>query len=96
VAIDSLVSPFAADRAKARELVEAEGLPFSEVWVSTPLDECEQRDPKGLYKKARAGKLPGFTGVDGPYEPPEQHDLELGSVSVDDAVEQLVEALQRS
>jgi bifunctional enzyme CysN/CysC len=95
VAIVSLVSPFAADRAKARELAEAEGLPFSEVWVSTPIEECEQRDPKGLYKKARAGELPGFTGVDGPYEAPELPDLELGSdLSVDDAVERLVSALQ--
>ncbi|HEY0633587.1 MAG TPA: adenylyl-sulfate kinase, partial [Thermoleophilaceae bacterium] len=97
VAIVSLVSPFAADRTKARELVEAEGLPFSEVWISTPVEECEQRDPKGLYKKARAGELPGFTGVDGPYEAPEMPDLELGSdLAVDDAVERLVGELQRS
>src|SRR4051812_2643120 len=97
VAIVSLVSPFAADRAKARELVEREGLPFTEVWVSTPLEECEQRDPKGLYKKARAGELPGFTGIDGPYEAPTSPDLELGTdTSVDDAVERLVDALQAS
>ena len=56
VAIVSLVSPFAADRDQARELVEAEGLPFLEVWVSTPVEECERRDPKGLYAKARAGR----------------------------------------
>jgi bifunctional enzyme CysN/CysC len=97
VALVSLVSPFAADRAKARELVEAEELPFHEVWVSTPVEECEQRDPKGLYKKARAGELPGFTGVDGAYEAPQQPDLELGSdVSVEEAVERLVEALRAS
>jgi bifunctional enzyme CysN/CysC len=97
VAVVSLVSPFAADRAQARSLVEAEGLPFSEVWVSTPLEECEQRDPKGLYAKARAGELPGFTGVDGPYEAPELPDVEVGAdVSVDDAVDRLVDALQRS
>jgi bifunctional enzyme CysN/CysC len=96
VAIVSLVSPFAADRAQARSLVEAEGLPFSEVWVSTPLEECEQRDPKGLYAKARRGELPGFTGVDGPYEPPRLPDLEVGGdVSVDDAVDRLVDALQK-
>ena len=94
VAVVSLVSPFAADRAKARELVESEDLPFHEVWVSTPVEECEQRDPKGLYKKARAGELPGFTGVDGPYEAPEHPDLELGSIAVDHAVDQLVDALQ--
>jgi bifunctional enzyme CysN/CysC len=97
VAVVSLVSPFAADRANARELVEAEDLPFHEVWVSTPVEECERRDPKGLYKKARAGELPGFTGVDGPYEAPARPDLELGTdVSIDDAVERLVEALQGS
>jgi adenylyl-sulfate kinase len=97
VAIVSLVSPYAADRAHARELVEAEGLPFSEVWISTPLRECEQRDPKGLYAKARRGELPGFTGVDAPYEDPELPDLELESaLSVDEAVDRLVDALQRS
>jgi bifunctional enzyme CysN/CysC len=95
VAIVSLVSPFAADRRQARELTEAEGLPFAEVWVSTSLEECEARDPKGLYAKARAGELPGFTGVDGPYEAPSSPDVELGSdVAVDDAVAQLVELLQ--
>jgi bifunctional enzyme CysN/CysC len=95
VAVVSLVSPFAADRAAARALVEAEGLPFREVWVSTPLEECEQRDPKGLYAKARRGELRGFTGVDGPYEAPEAPDLELGGdVSVDEAVDRLVDALQ--
>jgi bifunctional enzyme CysN/CysC len=96
VAIVSLVSPFGADREQARKLVEAEGLPFSEVWVSTPVEECEARDPKGLYAKARAGELPGFTGVDGPYEEPRNPDLELGSdVAVDDAVARLVDRLQQ-
>jgi bifunctional enzyme CysN/CysC len=97
VAIVSLVSPFAADRNSARSLVEAEALPFREVWVSTPLEECEQRDPKGLYAKARRGELPGFTGVDGPYEAPESPDVELGSdVSVDEAVTRLVDLLQQA
>src|SRR4051794_30413373 len=95
VAIVSLVSPFAADRRQARELTEAEGLPFSEAWVSTSLEECEARDPKGLYAKARSGQLPGFTGVDGPYEAPSSPDVELGSdVTVDDAVGRLLEMLQ--
>ena len=97
VAVVSLVSPFAADRAQARALVEAEGLPFREVWVSTPLEECEQRDPKGLYAKARRGELPGFTGVDAPYEAPELPDVELGGdVPVDEAVDRLVDALQQA
>jgi bifunctional enzyme CysN/CysC len=97
VAIVSLVSPFAADRAQARALAEEAGLPFREVWISTSVEECEQRDPKGLYAKARRGELPGFTGVDGPYEAPELPDVELGGdVAVDEAVDQLVDALQRS
>jgi bifunctional enzyme CysN/CysC len=96
VAIVSLVSPFAADRAKARELVEAEGLPFREVWVSTPVEECERRDPKGLYAKARAGDLPGFTGVDGPYEAPDAPDLEIGpDLGVEAAAARVIDALVR-
>jgi adenylyl-sulfate kinase len=79
VALASLVSPFRADRALAREVHESRGLRFLEVWVSTPLAECEKRDTKGLYAKARAGELPGFTGVDGPYEAPSSPDLELGA-----------------
>jgi bifunctional enzyme CysN/CysC len=77
VAIASLVSPYAADRAKVRESHERDGLRFLEVFVNTPLEECERRDPKGLYAKARAGELPGFTGIDDPYEAPEWPDLEL-------------------
>jgi bifunctional enzyme CysN/CysC len=96
VAIVSLVSPFAADRRQARELTEAEGLPFTEVWVSTSLEECEARDPKGLYAKARRGELPGFTGVDGAYEAPQSPDVELGGdVAVEDAVNRLLEVLQQ-
>src|SRR5215211_2316032 len=96
VAIVSLVSPFAADRNQARALVEAEGLPFLEVWVATPLEECERRDPKGLYAQARAGELKGFTGVDGPYEAPAAPDVELsGQSGVEDAVKQLLIALER-
>jgi bifunctional enzyme CysN/CysC len=77
VAIASLVSPYEADRRKVREGHERDGLAFFEVYVNTPLEECERRDPKGLYAKARAGELPGFTGIDDPYEAPEQPELEL-------------------
>jgi adenylyl-sulfate kinase len=94
VAIVSLVSPFAADRDQARALVEAEGLPFVEVWVSTPVEECERRDPKGLYAKARAGEIAGFTGVDAPYEAPASPDLELGAeLDVEAAAQRLLEVL---
>jgi adenylyl-sulfate kinase len=77
VALVSLVSPFAADRALARELHERDGLDFLEVYVATPLSLCEQRDAKGLYARARAGELRGFTGVDDPYEPPAAPDVLL-------------------
>ncbi len=77
VALASLVSPYAADRARVRERHEREGLRFLEVYVNTPLDECERRDPKGLYARARAGELRGLTGVDDPYEAPRRPELEL-------------------
>ena len=95
VALVSLVSPYAEDRELARELHRQAGLPFLEVFVDTPLEECERRDPKGLYARARAGDLPGFTGVDGPYEAPEDPELVLHPVeqSVPEAVEALVERL---
>jgi adenylyl-sulfate kinase len=79
VAIVSLVSPYAADRELARELHERDGLPFLEVYVATPLHLCEERDPKGLYARARSGELRGFTGVDDPYEAPVAADLVLRS-----------------
>jgi adenylyl-sulfate kinase len=78
VALVALVSPYASDRATARAIHEAAGIPFHEIWVSTGLAECEQRDPKGLYARARAGELPGLTGVGDIYEPPESPDLEIG------------------
>ncbi len=77
VALVPLVSPYRADRDRVRELHEAAGIPFVEVFVDTPIELCEQRDPKGLYAKARAGELKGFTGIDDPYEAPEHPDLVL-------------------
>jgi adenylyl-sulfate kinase len=77
VAVAPLISPFRAGRAEARTAHESVGLPFLEVFVDTPIEECERRDPKGLYAKARRGELRGFTGVDSPYEAPEDPDLVL-------------------
>jgi bifunctional enzyme CysN/CysC len=87
VALVSLISPFRAGRDHARQLHADAGLPFFEVWVSAPLDICEGRDPKGLYARARAGKVPGFTGIDSPYEEPLAPDLVLATdvLGVDDA-----------
>ncbi|MBF6089834.1 adenylyl-sulfate kinase [Nocardia cyriacigeorgica] len=70
IAIVSLISPYRADRDRARAVHEAAGIPFLEVFVDTPLEICESRDPKGMYAKARAGEISDFTGVDAPYEHP--------------------------
>ena len=83
VALASLVSPLKSDREIARALNDAAKLPFIEVYVATPREECEKRDPKGLYARARAGELKGLTGVDAPYEPPESADLILDTTGAD-------------
>ena len=77
VALVPVISPYRADRDRARAIHEAVGVPFVEVFVDTPLDVCEARDPKGLYAKARAGEIKGFTGIDDPYEAPLRPDLRL-------------------
>jgi adenylylsulfate kinase len=73
----SFISPYRKDRDTVRALHEAAKLPFIEVHVATPIATCESRDPKGLYKKARAGELKNFTGIDDPYEPPLKPEITL-------------------
>ena len=77
VALVPLISPYRAGRDRARAAHDAAGVPFVEVFVDTPIELCEQRDPKGLYAKARAGEITGFTGIDDPYEAPAVPDLRL-------------------
>jgi bifunctional enzyme CysN/CysC len=77
VVLVPLISPYRADRDLVRELHAVADLPFFEVFVDTPLELCEQRDPKGLYKQARAGEIKDFTGIDAPYEPPSAPELTL-------------------
>ena len=77
VALVPVISPYRADRAQARAAHQGVGLPFFEVFVDTPIDVCETRDPKGLYAKARAGEIKGFTGIDDPYEAPLDPELRL-------------------
>jgi len=75
---------------------ETAGLPFVEVWIATPLAECERRDPKGLYARAREGSLKGLTGVDDPYEPPPRPELIVEPhASIEAAVDDIVAALGR-
>jgi bifunctional enzyme CysN/CysC len=98
VALVPLISPYRAGREQARALHDAAGLTFLEVFVDAPLDVCEARDPKGLYAKARAGELPGFTGIDDPYEPPASADLVLpaSEISPYDGAAAVVELLVAS
>jgi bifunctional enzyme CysN/CysC len=95
VVLVSLVSPYREGRALARQLHNRDGLPFLEVFMDIPLEECERRDPKGLYARARSGELKGLTGVDDPYEPPETPDLRLGpDLEVDEAIAAVLEVLR--
>ena len=77
VALVPVISPYRRDRDRARAAHEAAAIPFIEVFVDTPIDLCEQRDPKGLYAKARRGEIKGFTGIDDPYEAPTTPELTL-------------------
>jgi bifunctional enzyme CysN/CysC len=92
IAIVSLVSPYRAEREKVREMHEQAGIPFFEVFVDTPLEECERRDPKGLYAKARAGEITDLTGVGAPYEAPESPEL-VTDPDLELAVRQLLDLL---
>lgn len=95
IVLVALISPFRAERKIVRELFEPGE--FVEVFIDTPLAICEQRDPKGLYRRARAGQVPLFTGIDSPYEVPEQAEVVLpaGVIGIDDCVARLVAYLQR-
>ena len=93
----SFISPYRKDRDLVRELHVAGQLPFVEIYVNTPIGTCEQRDPKGLYKKARAGQLKGFTGIDDPYEAPLKPELTIDATntSPQEATVVLMEYLEK-
>jgi bifunctional enzyme CysN/CysC len=94
VVVTSFISPYQADRDRARTSVRTG---FHEVFVSTPIEECEARDPKGLYRKARAGEIPGFTGVSAPYEPPvsPEYVLDTTGRSIEECVAELIAYAER-
>ncbi len=96
IAVVSLISPLAADRDDLRAAHEQANLPFIEVFVDTPVEECERRDPKGLYAQARAGQIKGFTGIDAPYERPERPEVRIDTTVTDvsEAVDQILELLR--
>lgn len=91
----ALIAPYAADRAEMRRMISTHG-PFIEIHLSTPLAVCEQRDPKGLYARARAGQLAHMTGVDDPYELPQQPELviDTSTLDVSDAVDRVIACLR--
>ena len=93
VVITAFISPFRAERDMARSLIGSED--FMEVFVDTPLDVAESRDPKGLYQKARRGALPNFTGIDSDYQAPTAPDLTLdaASLTVDQCAQTLAQAI---
>jgi adenylylsulfate kinase len=95
VTLSSFVSPYRIDRDGVRQLLAAEE--FFEVYLNTPLAVCESRDPKGLYKKARAGEIPNFTGISDPYEAPLSPELEIQTdqCSVDEAAGQVMQLLEQ-
>lgn len=82
ITMTSFISPYRKDRDKVRAIHAEAGLPFYEIYVKTPIEICEQRDPKGLYKKARAGQLPNFTGIDDPYEEPTRPELTVDTTKL--------------
>lgn len=93
IVLTSFISPFAQDRQNAREII---GDAFMEVYVSTPIEECERRDIKGLYQMARKGELDYFTGVTSPYEAPEHPDavIDTSQHSVEECVDLILQQLQ--
>tara|TARA_R110002072_G_scaffold31259_2_gene96602 strand:+ start:2401 stop:3042 length:642 start_codon:yes stop_codon:yes gene_type:complete len=95
ITISSFISPYQSDRDQVRKIHEDAGLKFLEVFINTPIEVCESRDPKGLYKKARAGEIKGFTGIDDPYETPSnpEIDLKTDELSPQQAADQLIKAL---
>ncbi len=95
IALTSFISPYRNDRDVVRELHDSGGMDFIEVFVDVPLEIAESRDPKGLYKKARAGEIKGFTGIDDPYEAPNNPEIVLNSheMSLEEEVELLINLL---
>ena len=97
IALSSFISPYAEDRDEVRRLHEAAGLRFVEVFVDCPLSEAERRDPKGLYKRARAGEIRNFTGIDDPYEKPIEPEVHLRTdrMTVEEEVAAIIDYLER-
>lgn len=94
IVLTSFISPFIRDRKNAKDIIGEDS--FIEVYISTPLEECEKRDVKGLYKKVRAGEIPNFTGITSPYEPPTEPQIEINTtgMSIDEAADRIFERIK--
>ena len=94
IVLTSFISPYESDRQDAKGII---GDGFVEIYVSTPLEECERRDVKGLYKKARSGEIPNFTGISSPYEAPQNPDIEIDTtdISIDEAADMVVNKIKQ-
>ena len=97
LALTSFISPYVSDRDQVRKLHEEDGLDFIEVFVDCSLEAAESRDPKGLYKKARAGEIKNFTGIDDPYEAPENAEIHIKTdeMSLEEEVKVILEYLEK-
>ncbi len=95
VVLSAFISPFKADREQVKSIVGVEN--FIEVFVDAPLEICEERDVKGLYKKARLGEVKNFTGIDSPYEAPENPDVTIatGTLSIEESIEKLMTVVSK-
>lgn len=95
IVLTSFISPFRKDRRNAKKIIGEDS--FIEVYISTPIEECERRDVKGLYKKARAGKIADFSGISSPYEEPENPDIEVDTTgkSIEETVEYIFSRLKK-
>jgi len=91
VVMTAFISPYKDDRNEARKLI---GEDFIEIFVNTPIDECSQRDPKGLYKKALNGEIKGFTGIDAPYEEPQNPEIVIKNMTIDESVNFIINSLK--
>lgn len=95
IVLTAFISPFAGDRQNARNIVGETN--FVEIYVSTPLEECERRDAKGLYQKAREGRIPNFTGISSPYEAPKNADIVIDTSrqSLEESADLVLQALEK-
>lgn len=94
IVLTSFISPFISDRQNARRIIGEDS--FIEVYISTPLEECERRDVKGLYKKVRSGEIPNFTGITSPYEAPKHPEIEINTVdmSIEEATDYIFDKIK--